>query len=158
MTLHLLESLDPPVPFSAGTLANPIEPDAIDITGEGGTITTATVPAWIRASDYLYTGCFLVPNDSPSVNWQVSLDAIDWVESLDLAEMLPGQCIAVHLRCLVDNSGSVKPGVIDVAGIGLLGNEWSESAGPETYLHVVGVGESQPFSVSDGAYFVLSGG
>lgn len=106
--------------LSEGDGSNPAA-SAATVNGTGGTSIGTVLLLYLIATTYNYTGISVTPvNEEAGVNWQVSLNGSAWAETVSPADMdarAGDQVIAIYLRPVVNNDGSVPVGTYTACNI-----------------------------------------
>lgn len=112
--------------FSEGDGTDPLV-GGIALDGLGGTLTSATVTAYLVATGFLYQSIVVQPvSEETGINWQVSLNGSDWAESVTPANMdarSADQVIPIYFRMVVANDNSKATGSYTAADISVTGIE-----------------------------------
>ncbi|WP_316348472.1 hypothetical protein [Desulfuromonas acetoxidans] len=109
--------------YSSGDSSDPVDVD-VYLDGSGGTEDTATVAAYLVATDYRYSDIIVQAiNESAGLDFKVSLDGSTWSDAVspaDLDALAADQSVAVYIKCVADNDGSVGVGIFSQAKIAIV--------------------------------------
>ncbi len=99
----------------------------ITLTNAGGTLNSDTVSAQLVASSYKYTDITItVSNEQPGIDWKLSLNNVDWFDSLTPADMdaLSANVVTpVYIRYVINNNSTVPTGVYSTPDINISSTE-----------------------------------
>ena len=113
--------------YSEGDGSNPISA-SVTLDGTGGTVDTNVVTTYLVATTFNYTGITVQPvTEETGINWQVSLDGgTTWAESVSPADMdatAGDQTVAVSIKAVVANDGTVSTGTYVAADVQITATE-----------------------------------
>lgn len=98
--------------FSEGDGTDPITV-SVSLTNLGGTV-TGSVTAYLVATTFNYTDILVeFVNELAHQDWEMSLDGVNFYESLTPSAMdsrATNIVTTIYLRCVVDNDGTVTTG------------------------------------------------
>lgn len=96
--------------FSEGDESNPITVSVI-LDNTGGTKDSSVATAYLVATQFLYTNITVsVVNDTPDIDWKVSLDGTTWADSVNPPDMdaRSGDVTTpIYFKAVVKNDGTV---------------------------------------------------
>ena len=112
MSLKLAQdSTTPHNYFSQGDGSNPLS-ITITLDGSGGYKDSSTVEAYLVATEFKYTGIEVtVINDDSSRDWKISLDGVDFYDTVNPPDMdarSEDQVTTLYFRTRVLNDGSLS--------------------------------------------------
>ena len=97
--------------FSQGDGSNPLS-ITITLDGSGGYKDSSTVEAYLVATEFKYTGIEVtVINDDSSRDWKISLDGVDFYDTVNPPDMdarSEDQVTTLYFRVHVLNDGSLS--------------------------------------------------
>jgi len=97
--------------FSQGDGSNPLS-ITITLDGGGGYKDSSTVEAYLVATEFKYTGIEVtVINDDSSRDWKISLDGVDFYDTVNPPDMdarSEDQVTTLYFRAHVLNDGSLS--------------------------------------------------
>ena len=110
--------------YSEGDGTDPAT-QAVTLDGSGGTVTSSAITAYLIATLLAYSSISVTPvSEEAGINWQVSLDNINWAETVSPANMnatAADQVTTIYLRYVATNDGTVTPGYKTAANVRVSG-------------------------------------
>lgn len=112
--------------YSTGDGTDPVSTSAL-LTNVGGTINSGTVTAYLVATEFRYTSITVgVTGEDTGIDWKLSLNNVDWANSVTPADMnaLSADAVTtVYIRFVATNDGTVPTGLYDAPDITIAATE-----------------------------------